>query len=362
MAVLLEVFEAFEDGADDERKGDGGVFEDFGEAAAFFRGNEFAPGDGLGVSAAAEAAPVNGFGTDADTIVVAFERKLFVATTGHEFGVDAELLRPIARDAAADGEDTHFLGGHHGVSEGFKVLKRIESKGGTLVFLARVVVQGEIETQLGIGEGGDENGDLMFVSRTKDAATLGGLIEKFADAVMEFVTANSLRRIPLFEDAVDDLFDVIEIGFGLERVINAVVAGEKEFLVVHFGRIVAEVREASGFDEAVGHEGAGGDDGFDDAGFDEVAEDESHFADGEGAGEGHDDEAVFVAGHGFEDVGGIADLAGGVSGVAHGADEIVDGFDFGEIEGIDGTELVFDGIVEDAAGDGFFGLFGHQLS
>jgi len=101
--------------------------------------------------------------------------------------------------------------------------------------------------------------------------------------------------------------------------------------------------EAGGFDEAVGHESAGGDDGFDDAGFDEIAEDETHFADSESASEGHDDEAVFVAGHGFQDVGGIADLASGVGGVGHGADEVVDGVDFGEVERKDGAELVLDG-------------------
>ncbi len=110
------------------------------------------------------------------------------------------------------------------------------------------------------------------------------------------------------------------------------------------------------------HEGACGDDGFDDAGFDEIAEDEAHFADCEGAGEGHDDKAVFVSSHGFEDVGGVADLASGVGSVTHGADEIVDGFDFGEIEGKDGAEFIFDGVVKDAPGNGFTWLFGHRLS
>src|SRR5208337_2989812 len=101
---------------------------------------------------------------------------------------------------------------------------------------------------------------------------------------------------------------------------NAVVTGEEEFVVVHFGRIVAKMREAGGFDEAMGHERAGGDDGFDDAGLDEITENEAHFADGESAGEGHDDETFLVASHGFEDVSGVADLASGVGGVAHGAD------------------------------------------
>ena len=121
------------------------------------------------------------------------------------------------------------------------------------------------------------------------------------------------------------------------------------------------MREASGFDEAVSHERAGGDDSFDDAGFDEIAEDQTHFADGESAGEGHDDETILIAGHGFEDVGSIADLPRGVGGVAHGADEIVDCFNFGEIERKDRAELVFDGIVKDAAGNGFLWMLCHEL-
>jgi len=43
--------------------------------AAFFAGDEFAPAYGFGVGAAAEAAPVNGFGADADAVRIALERK-----------------------------------------------------------------------------------------------------------------------------------------------------------------------------------------------------------------------------------------------------------------------------------------------
>ena len=52
---------------------------------------------------------------------------------------------------------------------------------------------------------------------------------------------------------------MIEIGFRLEGIVDAVVAGEEKFVVVHFGGIVAEVRATGGFDETVSHEGAGGD-------------------------------------------------------------------------------------------------------
>ena len=255
------------------------------------------------------------------------------------------------------------------VGELLKILEGIEAKRGTLVSFAGVIIQGEIEAKFGIGEGGNEDGDVVFESGFENAATLGGFLEEFADTFVEFPTADDFVGIPLFEDAVNDFFDVIEIGFGLEGIVDAIVAGAKKFVVIHFAGIVAEVGEAGGFDESVSHESAGGDDGFDDAGFDEIAEDETHFADGEGAGEGHDVETILVASHGFEDVGGVTDLASGVGGVAHGADEVVDGFNFGEIEGKDGAEFVFYGIVEDAAGDGFgflfgfvFGRFGHECS
>ena len=48
----LVVAQAFEDCADYQGEGYCGVVEDFGEAAAFFEGDEFSPGDGFGVGAA----------------------------------------------------------------------------------------------------------------------------------------------------------------------------------------------------------------------------------------------------------------------------------------------------------------------
>jgi len=109
------------------------------------------------------------------------------------------------------------------------------------------------------------------------------------------------------------------------------------------------------------HESARGDDGFDDAGFDEITKNEAHFADSKSASESHDNETFFVASHGLEDISGIANLASGVGSVAHGADEVIDRFDFGKIEWIDGTEFVLDRIVKNTACDGFTG-FGHRDS
>ncbi len=76
------------------------------------------------------------------------------------------------------------------------------------------------------------------------------------------------------------------------------------------------------------HEGPGGNDGFEDSGIDKIGGDESRLGDGH---EGHDDEE--------KDVGGMAVMASGERGAAHGADEIVNCVDFGEVERFEGTSL-----------------------
>jgi hypothetical protein len=359
---LLEITDALENGADDEWERDCRVFEDFSELAAFFGRYEFAPADGFGVRAAAEAAPVHWFGTDAHAVVIALEGKIFVAATGHEFGIDAKLLRPVARNATADGENAHFFGGHHGAGELLEIFKGIEAKTRTLFLFARILIEGEIQAEFGIRESRDEDGHFVFASGFENAAAFGVFAEKFADTLVELPAADNFIRLPLVEDTVDDLFDVIEIGFGLERIVHTIVAGKEKFVVVHFPGIVAKVRTASGFDKAVGHKCTGGNDGFDNARFNEIAKDQTHFADGESTGESHDDEAVLVASHGLQNVGSITDLARGVRGVAHGADKIIDRFDFGKVERIDGAEFVFDRIMKNATSNGFAGRFGHYHS
>ena len=64
---------------------------------------------------------------------------------------------------------------------------------------------------------------------------------------MELPTAHDFFRIPFLENVIDDFFDVIEIGFGFDRIVNAIVSGEKNFAIVHF-RIVAKMRKTSGLD------------------------------------------------------------------------------------------------------------------
>jgi hypothetical protein len=351
-----------QDGADDQGESDGGVFEDFGKLATFFGRDKFAPRDGFGVRTAAQSTPVDRFRTDANAVGVALEREFFVAAASHEFSVDTELLRPVAGDTPSNGEDSHFLSGHHDVGEGLEIFEGIEAEKRALVALARVFVQGEIETQFGVAEGRDEDRDVVLEGGAKDAAAPGGVVEKCPDAFVELPAADDFFGIPFFEDGVDNFLDVIEIGFGLEGIVDAIVASEEEFVVVHFRGIVTEMGTAGGFDKSMSHESAGGNDGFDDAGFNEITEDEAHFANSESTSKGHDDKTVLVASHGFKDIGGIANLAGRVGGVAHSADKIVDGFAFGEVERKDGAEFVFYGIVKNAARNCFAGMLHHRGS
>ena len=103
---MLLLLEALEDGSGDEGQGHGGVVEDFGELAAFGGRDELAPGDGFAVRGAAESAPVDGLGADAQAVVVALEGEILAASAMAQLDVGAELLSPIAGNAAADGEDS----------------------------------------------------------------------------------------------------------------------------------------------------------------------------------------------------------------------------------------------------------------
>src|SRR5215469_12964524 len=222
-ALLFQVPDSLEHSAHHKRQRDCRVLKHLGKLATFFGRHELAPAHGFGIGAAAEAAPVNWFGTNAHPILVAFQRKLFIAAPGHEFSVHPELLGPITRNSAPNGENTHFLRRHHHMSEGFEVFEGIEAQYRALGLLPRVLIQREIEPKLGIGESGDKNRNIMFERGFEYAAALGVLCEEFTDALVELVTADHIRRIPLLENAVDDCFNMIEIGFGLERIIDAVV-------------------------------------------------------------------------------------------------------------------------------------------
>ena len=106
------------------------------------------------------------------------------------------------------------------------------------------------------------------------------------------------------------------------------------------------MRAPCGLHEAVCHQRAGGNNRIDDAVINQIGDHQSLLGDGHRSREGHHDKTIFVASHGFQDIGAFADLATGECRIAHRADQIIHGFDLRQIERLQRYQLVGDGIVK----------------
>ncbi len=233
------------------------------------------------------------------------------------------LLRPVARHPASDGEDPHLLVLEQSSGEVLQVEERVEAKLWSFLAGAETVGKSVIESQFRVRESGYKDGDLLLKSRLKDSPAGTALVQGASDLAVELVGAQRLIVVPSLVDGADDLLHVVQIGLRLERVIDAVVSGLVQFHIVHLG-VVAEVLASGSLDQPVGHQRAGGDDGMDEAMVDQIGDDQALLRYRHRAGKGHDDETVFVAGHGFKHVGAFADLASGEGGVAHRCDQVID--------------------------------------
>src|SRR5215472_5355184 len=125
--VVLKVAQALQHRADNQWQRYGSIVEDFRELAAFFPRNEFPPQHGFRVCASAQPAPAHRLRTDAHPVIVAFQRKVLVASPREQLRVNAELLRPIARNAAAHGENPHALGLQHDAGKLLEIFEGVES-------------------------------------------------------------------------------------------------------------------------------------------------------------------------------------------------------------------------------------------
>ena len=153
---------------------------------------------------------------NAHAIVVALQRKFLVAAPRKQFSVNAELLRPITRDAPTHRQYPHALRGQHGVGKPLEILEGIKTQQRALILLPGNLVQREVDSQLGIAECGDKDRDVALVSGFQYAPSRCILVQIFADAAMDFPTAGDVFRAPLVEDVVHHFLDVIKIHFGLE--------------------------------------------------------------------------------------------------------------------------------------------------
>ena len=138
---------------------------------------------------------------------------------------------------------------------------------------------------------------------------------------------------------------VIEILFGLQRIVDAVVSRLIQLLVAEL-RIVPEMRAASRFHQPMSHERAGRHDRIHNAAIDQLRNHQALLGHGHRAGKRHHNEGILVARHGFEHVGRLAELASRKRGVRHRAHQIVDGMDLAQIERLQRNQPISHRIVQ----------------
>ena len=140
---------------------------------------------------------------------------------------------------------------------------------------------------------------------------------------VQLVGTEHLVRVPIFEHMKHDLLHIIEILLRLQRVVYTVVALLVKLGIGHIG-VVAEVGAARGFDQSVRHKGASRNDRVNHAAVNQLSNDQTLLRDRHRAGQSHHHEAILVASHGLEHVGGFTKLATSEGSLRHGAYQIVD--------------------------------------
>src|ERR1019366_2350837 len=115
-------------GGYDQRQTYCSVHKHFPKLPTFSRRYELAPRHRLAVGTARKSAPVDRFGADAQSVVITLQRQGFPAPAGAQFDERPELLRPVARNASANGEDSQPLLAEQGCGEVLQVFEGIETE------------------------------------------------------------------------------------------------------------------------------------------------------------------------------------------------------------------------------------------
>ena len=212
--------------------------------------------------------------------------------------------------------------------------------------LAQPVVERGIEPKFRIAECRDKHRDSLFIGRLQNSPLpLGILRQVRSDGVVQFVGAHHFVVVPRFQHGRHNFFDVIEVLFRLERVVDPVVPLLIKFNIRNF-RIRPEVSPPTSLDQTMSHHRARRDNGIHHPSVDQLRDDQPLLGDSHRASKGHHDESVFVQRHGFEHIGRFPQLAPGEGRLRHRTNQAVNGMNFGEIERFQRDQPVFDGIVQ----------------
>src|SRR5437763_930953 len=101
-----------------------------------------------------------------------------------QFAIRAELRRPVARHAPADGENAQPLLLQQSVGKMIEIEKGIVGEGLHALVNTHAIVQGHVETEFGISECRDKNGDAFSVGRFQNAAAGRVLGQVLADGAV----------------------------------------------------------------------------------------------------------------------------------------------------------------------------------
>jgi hypothetical protein len=134
------------------------------------------------------------------------------------------------------------------------------------------------------------------------------------------------------QGAPQEPLHVVEILLELDGVVDAVVAPGIEVFVPH-ARAVLEVQQARPLGQAVGHEGAGRDQGLHPAAIDHLAQQQALLGDRHRPRNRDDAKTIRVAHHRLQNVGGLSQAPATEGRLAHGADEGVHAIGLAGIEG-----------------------------
>src|SRR6202522_1935960 len=132
----------------DQRQPYGSVDKHVAKLPAFRRRHKLAPRHRFAIRTARKPAPVNRFGADTQSIVIALQRQVFAAPTVAQFNERAKLLRPVPRHTSANRKNPQPLLAEQSRCEVLQVFKRIEAESRLPFLVALTIRQRVIETKL----------------------------------------------------------------------------------------------------------------------------------------------------------------------------------------------------------------------
>ncbi len=302
----------------DERESEGGLGVDHllvGEI-------DLAPGAGFFEGGAGECAVAGVGDGDLDGVLV------HGGVNAEDFGRDDDVLGEVLGGTAAEHEESGGGVGDFELGEFVEVFGGVD--GDHRLSLTCVLVGDEAEAGGAVGEGGDEDGDVLLVGCEDDGvdtAVLGGLA--FALEVGTHLADELAGAVGAWFEGVGDLVgDFVadaEFVFVDEGVVDAVDGefAEDGVFVAVFVLVVGDVvLESEGFEEVlVDDVGAGGDDAVDHVVADHVDEDLLEAGGDHGACDAEDDAAFGIAEHHVVDGGSAVGVAGAIGHVLHGVDQ-----------------------------------------